>query len=131
MSWTLVCEIFPLSIRAKGASIGASSDWVNNFAVAFFVPPMLAAWGWGTYIFFAAFLACGVVWVHFCLPETKGVSLEDMDRVFKSHQGEIDKALLAEARHELGLDTPDEHERIASADSEEQKTITTVHSEKA
>jgi MFS family permease len=28
VSWTLVSEIFPLSIRAKGASIGASSNWV-------------------------------------------------------------------------------------------------------
>ncbi|KAK4506166.1 hypothetical protein PRZ48_004131 [Zasmidium cellare] len=47
-SWTLVAEIFPLSIRAKGASIGASSNWVNNFAIAFFVPPMFEAWAWGT-----------------------------------------------------------------------------------
>lgn len=35
VSWTLVSEIFPLSIRSKGASIGASSNWLNNFAVAF------------------------------------------------------------------------------------------------
>jgi MFS family permease len=34
VSWTLVSEIFPLSIRAKGASIGASSNWLNNFAVS-------------------------------------------------------------------------------------------------
>ncbi|CAO2650731.1 Nn.00g020230.m01.CDS01 [Neocucurbitaria sp. VM-36] len=38
VSWTLVSEIFPLSIRSKGASIGASSNWLNNFAVAFYVP---------------------------------------------------------------------------------------------
>lgn len=30
VSWTLVSEIFPLSIRAKGASIGASSNWVSG-----------------------------------------------------------------------------------------------------
>lgn len=29
VSWTLVAEIFPLSIRAKGSSIGASSNWVS------------------------------------------------------------------------------------------------------
>ena len=45
---------------------------LNNFAVAFFVPPMLENWAWGTYIFFAVFLAGGIVWVHFQLPETKG-----------------------------------------------------------
>jgi sugar porter (SP) family MFS transporter len=32
VSWTLVSEIFPLSIRAKGASIGASSNWVSSFS---------------------------------------------------------------------------------------------------
>lgn len=61
MTQTLVSEIFPLSIRARGASIGASSNWVNNFAIALFVPSMFAAWAWGTYIFFAVFLAGGFV----------------------------------------------------------------------
>ena len=103
VSWTLVSEIFPLSIRAKGASIGAFSNWINNFAIAFFVPPMLQNWEWGTYIFFAVFLACGIVWVWFFLPETKGASLEDMDRVFKSNVGEQDAELLREAQRDVGL----------------------------
>ncbi|KAJ4357954.1 uncharacterized protein N0V89_002531 [Didymosphaeria variabile] len=103
VSWTLVSEIFPLSIRAKGASIGASSNWLNNFAVAFFVPPMLENWAWGTYIFFAVFLAVGIVWVIFQLPETKGATLEEMDRVFNSRTGAEDAIMLAEARREIGL----------------------------
>ncbi|KAL1851089.1 hypothetical protein Daus18300_012636 [Diaporthe australafricana] len=103
VSWTLVSEIFPLSIRAKGASFGASSNWVNNFAVAFFTPPMLEAWEWGTYIFFAVFLAIGIVWVWFFIPETKGATLEEMDRVFKSHSGEEDARMLADARRDVGL----------------------------
>ena len=103
MSWTLISEIFPLSIRAKGASIGASSNWINNFAIAFFVPPMLARWQWGTYIFFAVFLMGGIVWVWFFLPETKNATLEEMDRVFGSHSGEEDAELLREAQHEVGL----------------------------
>lgn len=103
VSWTLVSEIFPLSIRAKGTSIGAFSNWLNNFAIAFFVPPMLEAWAWGTYIFFSVFLAAGIVWVWFCLPETKNASLEEMDRVFKSHTGARDAQLLLESQQEVGL----------------------------
>jgi MFS family permease len=103
VSWTLVSEIFPLSIRAKGASIGASSNWVNNFAIAFFVPPMLKSWQWGTYIFFAVFLLVGIFWVQFYLPETKNASLEEMDRVFNSHTGERDAQLLREAQRDVGL----------------------------
>ena len=101
VSWTLVSEIFPLSIRAKGASIGASSNWINNFAIAFFVPPMLEAWEWGTYIFFAGFLTAGIAWVWFFLPETKGASLEEMDAVFGSRAGEMDAELLREAQREV------------------------------
>ncbi|KAF5003180.1 hypothetical protein FDECE_10248 [Fusarium decemcellulare] len=104
VSWTLVSEIFPLSIRSKGASIGASSNWVNNFAVAFYVPAMFEAWEWGTYIFFAVFLAGGIAWVWFCLPETKGATLEEMDRVFKSHTGEEDARMLEQARRDVGID---------------------------
>lgn len=76
---------------------------VNNFAVAFFVPPMFAAWAWGTYIFFAVFLFVGIFWVWFALPETKGATLEDMDRVFKSHTGHEDALMLAEIRRNVGL----------------------------
>ncbi|KAK7219545.1 hypothetical protein V2G26_007548 [Clonostachys chloroleuca] len=103
VSWTLVAEIFPLSIRSKGSSIGASSNWLNNFAVAFYVPPMFEKLEWGTYIFFAVFLAGSIVWIYFCLPETKGATLEEMDRVFGSHTGEEDAVLLNEARRDVGL----------------------------
>lgn len=64
---------------------------------------MFEAWGWGTYIFFAVFLAGGIVWVWFCLPETKGATLEEMDRVFGSHTGEEDTLMLEQARQDVGL----------------------------
>lgn len=65
---------------------------------------MFATWEWGTYIFFAVFLAGGIVWVWFCLPETKGTTLDEMDRIFKSHSGEADARMLADARKYAGLD---------------------------
>lgn len=64
---------------------------------------MFEAWAWGTYIFFAVFLAGGIVWIYFCLPETKNTSLEEMDRVFGSHTGAEDAALLAQAQRDVGL----------------------------
>jgi len=103
VSWTLVSEIFPLSIRAKGASVGASSNWLNNFAIAFFVPTMFRRVIWLPYIFFAGFLLSGLVWVWFFIPETKGKTLEGMDRVFGSHTGAEDGRLLREAKRDVGL----------------------------
>ncbi|KAK1566183.1 uncharacterized protein LY79DRAFT_572503 [Colletotrichum navitas] len=64
---------------------------------------MLKNWKWGTYIFFAVFLAASVVWVWFCLPETKGVTLEEMDRVFGSNTAAEDTILLEQARRDVGL----------------------------
>lgn len=58
---------------------------------------------WGTYIFFAGFLAASIVWLYFCLPETKGATLEEMDRVFKSRSGEEDALMLEQARRDVGL----------------------------
>lgn len=104
VSWTLIAEIFPLSIRAKGASISASSNWLNNFAVAFYVPDMLKVFRWGTYLWFAGFLCMGIVWVWFYLPETKNATMEDMDRIFNSNTGEEDARLLREAQRDVGLE---------------------------
>ncbi|PQE05135.1 quinate permease protein [Rutstroemia sp. NJR-2017a BVV2] len=125
-SWTLVSEIFPLSIRSKGASIGASSNWLNNFAVAFFVPPMFDTWAWGTYIFFAVFLAAGIVWVWLYLPETKGATLEEMDRIFKSHTGAEDARMLDEARRDVQL-TEDLEDKAVEAEEKEVKGVDIVH----
>ncbi|KAK7712152.1 hypothetical protein SLS57_007828 [Botryosphaeria dothidea] len=103
-SWILIAEIFPLSIRAKGTSIGASANWMNNFVIAFIVPPMLAGIGWGTYLFFAAWSLAGGVFIWLCMPETKGRTLEEMDRVFGGGglAGE-DEAVWRCVQEEVGL----------------------------
>ncbi|KAK4899543.1 hypothetical protein LTR27_003276 [Elasticomyces elasticus] len=102
-SWTLIAEIFPLSIRAKGSSIAASSNWMNNFIIAFITPPMLKAITWGTYIFFAAWLLLGGLFVYFFLPETAGRTLEEMDAAFGSHSSQADMARLARVQHAVVL----------------------------
>ncbi|KAK4544319.1 hypothetical protein LTR36_004210 [Oleoguttula mirabilis] len=106
-----------------GASIGASSNWINNFAIAFFVPPMFAHWFWGTYIFFAVFLAAGFVWVLLVLPETKNATLEEMDRVFGSHTGAADQAMLAAARRDVGLEAELQAEAVEAISHKAQLDI--------
>jgi len=96
-------EIFPLSIRAKGTSIGASSNWMNNFIIAFIVPPMITGIGWGMYLFFAVWLFLGALFVWFFVPETKNKTLEEMDIVFGSITAQHEKDELAAVKEEVGL----------------------------
>ncbi|VUC25263.1 unnamed protein product [Clonostachys rosea] len=102
-SWTLIAEIFPLSIRAKGTSISASSNWMNNFAVAFMTPPMLSSLKWGTFIFFCAWCLVSILFVVFILPETKGKTLEEMDEVFGCTTSTEDAELMLVIQQEIGL----------------------------
>lgn len=77
---------------------------------------MFSAWAWGTYIFFAVFLAAGIAWVWFFLPETKGATLEEMDRIFKSHTGAEDALMLAEAQRDVGLTQAVEDSAVAEVE---------------
>ncbi|KAG6906191.1 hypothetical protein DXG01_015326 [Tephrocybe rancida] len=103
VSWTLISEIFPLSTRAKGTAIGATSNWANTIVVAYSVPPMIKHIGFGTYILFAVINVFSIVFVYFFVPETKGKTLEEMDLVFGSHTSRDETALLAGIQKEVGL----------------------------
>ncbi|EAW07049.1 putative MFS monosaccharide transporter [Aspergillus clavatus NRRL 1] len=104
VAWIVVSEVFPLSMRAKGVSIGGSSNWLNNFAVGLSTSPFISASDYGTFIFFGAVTTIGVLYVWFFVPETKGRTLEEMDELFGS--GGVaaeDEALKRRIEREIGL----------------------------
>jgi sugar porter (SP) family MFS transporter len=85
--WVYNSEIFPLHVRTLGQALAAASNWLWNFLVSRFTPQMFTAMGYGVYFFFAALMLCSVVFVYFLVPETKGIPLESMDRLFsKDHK---------------------------------------------
>ncbi|KIY71511.1 general substrate transporter [Cylindrobasidium torrendii FP15055 ss-10] len=81
-SWVIVAEIYPISIRSKGVSVATSSNWMNNFIVGQVTPSMLDHIGYGTFIFFGLFAFLGGCFIFFLVPETKGVTLEEMEELF-------------------------------------------------
>jgi len=83
--WLYPPEILPLSIRAKGASLSTASNWAFNFLVGEVVPVLQQKMGWSMYLIPAFFSVCSVLLVYFVYPETKGVTLEEMDSVFGDH----------------------------------------------
>ncbi|KAJ6103869.1 hypothetical protein N7486_004091 [Penicillium sp. IBT 16267x] len=82
IGWVLPSEIFNLSIRAKAMSITTSATWMCNFIIGLVTPDMLASITYGTYIFFAVFCLLALGFTFFCIPETRGKTLEDMDLIF-------------------------------------------------
>ncbi len=81
-AWVLISEIWPLSNRAYGIAIGASANWMSNFIVGQITPDLIEHIRYGTFIFFGLMTLGGVIFVWFVVPETKRLSLEEMDTIF-------------------------------------------------
>ncbi|MFZ0760403.1 MAG: sugar porter family MFS transporter [Candidatus Sulfotelmatobacter sp.] len=78
--WVYISEVFPNRVRAKGQSLGTLSHWLMNAAISFAFPT-LAAWSKSIpFLFFAAMMVLQFFVVLFVYPETKGVTLEEMQK---------------------------------------------------
>jgi len=77
--WVYISEVFPNRVRSKGQSLGSSTHWIMNAMIAFIFPVIAQRYG-GAYpfVFFAAMMALMYFVVLFTYPETKGVTLEQM-----------------------------------------------------
>ncbi|KAE9403242.1 general substrate transporter [Gymnopus androsaceus JB14] len=82
LPWLYPPEIMPLTVRAKGVSLSTATNWAFNFLVGEMTPYLQEVITWRLYIMHAFFCCCSFILVYFLYPETKGVSLEDMDAVF-------------------------------------------------
>ncbi|PQE22913.1 quinate permease protein [Rutstroemia sp. NJR-2017a BBW] len=99
--WVINSEMFPQNVRTLGQAFAAASNWFFNFLVARFTAQMFSAMGYGVFLFFASLMMCSIVFVWFLVPETKGIPLESMDRLFSKdlkarHAHKIVMAELAE-----------------------------------
>ena len=127
IAWVITGEIFPLKIRAKAMSLSTASNWLWNWAIAYssefsfrfdgerfgndshpiFTAPYLVDSGpgnanLGTNVFYiwGSTCACCIIFAYFCIPETKGLSLEQIDLLYQNvapvHSVSYRKRLLAE-----------------------------------
>ncbi|KAL3813219.1 hypothetical protein ACJIZ3_014487 [Penstemon smallii] len=81
--WVYSAEIFPMKLRAAGASICVAVNRLTNAAVSMtFLSLSEAITIGGAVYLYAGFAVAALAFVYFCLPETKGRSLEDMEELF-------------------------------------------------
>ncbi len=82
--WLIQGEVFPTAVRGRAAAIGATADWLANFALILVFPLSVTAIGlsW-VMVCFAVLCLGGLAFVAAYLPETKGLSVEEITRVFE------------------------------------------------
>ncbi len=112
MQYLLNAEIYPLRIRAVSSSLVMCAHFANQYGNSRAVPSMLIDTSEGglspngTFWFFTVVTIIGGIWVVFTLPETAGLSLEQMDYLFKLKW------------YRVGLHGRKEAERMVAADNE-------------
>jgi len=86
-AWVVIGEIYPLPIRAKGVALATASNWLWNCVIAVITPYIVDKdkGNLGVKVFFvwgSALFLC-YVFVYFFIPETKGLSLEQVDKMLE------------------------------------------------
>jgi len=78
--WLLMSELFPMKVRGKVTGAAVAFQWIFNALVAFLFPIALAAFHSMTFFVFAVLNIMSLVFVVLCLPETRGKTLEQIER---------------------------------------------------
>ncbi len=90
--WVLTPEIFPNRVRGRAMSLATFANWSTNAFSAWVFPWYVAKCGMPVFFFTTAvicFIAASYYWK--CVPETKGLSLEEIENLWLANKGPLDK----------------------------------------
>nr|CAD1814642.1 monosaccharide transporters [uncultured fungus] len=127
IAWVITGEIFPLNIRAKAMSLSTASNWLWNFGITYATPYLVnkqaGSAGLEVKVFFIWGSTCAgcFLFTYFCVPETKGLSLEQIDLLYQNttpmrsvsyrRQLQRDGVELSAGGH-IKHDSASEHEKV-------------------
>ena len=78
--WVFIGEIFPNRVRASGQALGSLTHWVMSALVSWTFPIIAAGSAHVAFAFYALCMVAQLLWVVFIMPETRGESLEAIQR---------------------------------------------------
>ena len=86
-AWIVIGEIFPLPIRSRGVGLSTASNWLWNTIIAVITPYMVGEdkGNMKSSVFFVwgGLCTCALVYTYFLVPETKGLTLEQVDKMME------------------------------------------------
>jgi sugar porter (SP) family MFS transporter len=87
VTWVLISEIFPNRIRGTAISVAVSALWIACFVLTYTFPLMNGALGpANTFLLYSVICFAGFIYIFRTVPETKGKSLEQIERELTAHE---------------------------------------------
>ncbi len=85
VTWTVINEVFPARIRSRGVALATAVNWGSAWLVSQFFLSLVTAIGSSlTFWLLTFFCGLGWVWIYRSVPETKGMSLENIENLWKA-----------------------------------------------
>ncbi|KAM5350408.1 hypothetical protein ACJ41O_006913 [Fusarium nematophilum] len=88
ITWLYASEIYPLYLRSLCMALTIADERLWSYTVSRSTPYMISDIGYGTYFFFGALMVCMGFWAWWCIRETKGIPIEEMDALFGAPHAE-------------------------------------------
>ncbi|KAG6026786.1 hypothetical protein E4U41_001170 [Claviceps citrina] len=86
-AWIVIGEIFPLPIRSRGVGLSTASNWLWNTIIAVITPYMVGEHRGNlkssVFFIWGGLCTCAYIYAYFLIPETKGLSLEQVDKMME------------------------------------------------
>ncbi|KAG4416566.1 hypothetical protein IFR04_010313 [Cadophora malorum] len=86
-AWIVIGEVFPLPIRSRGVGLSTASNWFWNCIIAIITPYLVdvqyANLSFKIFFMWGSLCMVSVLFAYFLVPETKGLSLEQVDRMLE------------------------------------------------
>ena len=80
--WVFISEVFPNRVRARGQALGSFTHWFMAMLISWTFPVIADRSGGHAFAFYAVCMVGQLIWVIFVMPETKGITLEQIQKKF-------------------------------------------------